>query len=66
MQSLMPTGLPPESSLRRAMNIIMLSGESKAEWRGGELQSPTGGKRRPRASAMASVILARGSMPPWA
>ena len=39
MQSLKPTGLPPESSRSRAMNCIISSGVEKAEWRAGEMQS---------------------------
>ena len=64
--SLNPTGFPPLSSRSCAMNSIMPSGVEKAEWVAGLLQSPTGGKANPRASAIAGVILALGSMPPWA
>ncbi|MCY1312854.1 hypothetical protein D9M70_633210 [compost metagenome] len=61
-QNLKPTGLPPDSSRRRATNFIRPMGESKAEWVAGELQSCQGAT--PRASAISGVTLPAGRMPP--
>ena len=62
MQSLKPTGLPPESSRRRAMKAIISIGVEKALWRAGEMQSTPCGT--PRVAAISAVTLAAGRMPP--
>jgi len=62
MQSLNPTGLPPDSVRSCVMKSIISSGVEKAEWRAGEMQSwPMG---TPRVRAISSVTLAAGSTPP--
>ena len=63
MHSLNPTGLPCDSSRRRAMNCIISSGLPNALCAAGEMQSTHGGT--PRASAISGVTLAPGSTPPW-
>ena len=63
MHSLKPTGLPPDSSRRRAMKCISSTGVENALCAEGEMQStPTG---TPRAAAISGVTLAPGSTPPW-
>jgi len=62
-QSLKPTGLPPESSRKRAMKCIISVGVENAEWAGGEMTSvPTG---TPLIAAISGVFLPPGRMPPW-
>ncbi len=60
--SLMPTGLPPDSSRSLAMKCIISIGVEKAEWRDGETQSLVRSIRRVRA--ISGVILALGRTPP--
>ena len=62
MQSLKPTGLPPDSSRSAAMKCIISIGVEKAEWPAGEMQSTPCGT--PRAAAISAVTLAPGSTPP--
>ena len=63
MQSLKPTGLPPDRIRSRSMNCSSSVGEWNALWLGGEMQvTPTG---MPRASAISAVTLGPGSTPPW-
>ena len=62
MQSLKPTGFPPESSRSRAMKVINSIGVEKAPWRAGDKQSlPTS---TPRIAAISAVTLAPGNTPP--
>ena len=63
MQSLKPTGLPPESARSCAMNAISSSGVENSLWRGGETQSRPSGT--PRVAAISAVTLAAGRTPPW-
>ncbi len=62
--SLMPTGLPPDSSRRRCRKSTRPRGPAKALWRSGDRQSRP--IATPRASAMAGDTLAAGRMPPCA
>ena len=62
MQSLKPTGLPPESSRSWAMKCISSSGVANALCDEGDTQStPTG---TPRAAAISGVTFGPGSTPP--
>ena len=62
-QSLMPTGLPPDSSRSFAANSSIPAGESNAEWPDGDRQSSQAGT--PRTRAISSVTFAAGNSPPW-
>ena len=63
MQSLKPTGLPPESSRSLAMNATISFGVEKAPWLAGEMQSlPCS---TPRIAAISGETLAPGNTPPW-
>ena len=63
MASLKPTGLPPDSSRRRATKCNSPSGVSNAECLAGEMQSTPIGT--PRVAAISALTLAAGSTPPW-
>src|SRR5215813_1062166 len=63
MQSLKPTGLPPDKSRNCAMKCIISTGVLNAGWRAGEMQSTPIGT--PRAFAISAVTLAPGNTPPW-
>ena len=62
MQSLKPTGLPPERSRSVAMKRASPSGESKALCHAGDTQSRPGGT--PRVAAISALTLCAGRMPP--
>ena len=63
MASLIPVGLPPESSRRRETNSSSPAGVENDECRAGEMQSTPIGT--PRALEISSVTFAPGSTPPW-
>ena len=61
MQSMRPTGLPPESWRSRAMNRSIYAGMENAPWLMGETKSlPIGALG---AAAMSAAILGRGGPP---
>ena len=62
MQSLKPTGLPPERPRISAMNCIISIGVENAEWPEGEMQSTPMGT--PRVSEISRLTFAAGSTPP--
>ncbi len=63
MQSLKPTGLPPESSRSCSMKRSRPSTSEKALWPGGESTVWPGSMCRMRA--ISGVFLLAGSTPPW-
>ena len=61
MQSMRPTGLPPESWRSRAMNRSIYAGMENAPWLMGETKFlPIGASR---AAAMSDATLGRGGPP---
>ncbi|MOA12179.1 hypothetical protein D3C78_1321520 [compost metagenome] len=62
-QNLKPTGLPPDSSRRRARNSSSSTGVANSLCRAGEMQSSPSGT--PRVAAISAVTLCLGRMPPW-
>ena len=63
MANLKPTGLPPDSSRRRATNCNSSTGVENAEWRDGDTQSTPIGT--PRVTEISAVTFGAGSTPPW-